>query len=53
VVREDGWQGYDQFRSFGLPHLEPGGEAATFVDASGKEGPSQSLREALEVWIDA
>ncbi|PJB45021.1 MAG: hypothetical protein CO108_08000 [Deltaproteobacteria bacterium CG_4_9_14_3_um_filter_63_12] len=51
-VREDGWHGYDQFRSFGLPHLKD--EAgATSVDAGGQEGPSESLHEALKAWVDA
>lgn len=52
-VREDGWEGYDQFRSFGLPHLQQGGQAATFVDAKGEEGPSQSLHDALKAWLEA
>jgi hypothetical protein len=53
AVREDGWEGYDQFRSFGLPHLKQGGQAATSVDASGKEGPSQSVVDALKAWLEA
>lgn len=50
-VREDGWEGYDQFRSFGLPHLCEG-TAPTFVDAHGQAGPSQTWTDALTAWLE-
>jgi hypothetical protein len=50
-VREDGWEGYDQFRSFGLPHLK-GDQAPTSMDIAGKAGSSQSLHDALAAWIE-
>jgi len=50
AVREDGWQGYDQYRAFGLPHLK-GEKAATSIGVEGEEGPPETLLEALQRWI--
>lgn len=52
AIREDGWAGYDQARSFGLPHLR-GASAASTLNLDGKPGPSQTLDDALRGWVNA
>lgn len=51
TVREDGWQGYDLYRSFGLPHLT-GNKASTSITKDGTEGKQQTLEEALKQWLE-
>ena len=52
AIREDGWAGYDQARSFGLPHL-CGKSAASTLNPDGKPGPAQTLDDALRGWVNA